>query len=79
MGTLSKALVFLAAIPVGVIATVVGAMLIVRSDGPCQTPPCDGGAMFIAFSAFLIGPLVGLVLGYGAVKWFGSRESGQRK
>ena len=77
MGTLSRALVYLVTIPVGFVVALIAGSLIVRWQGPpCVSGPCDAAGMSIAFSALLIGPIIGLAIGYGACRWLerGSRS-----
>lgn len=61
MSTLSKALLYLACVPLGWIVVFVVHVVLLRRSGPCPGP-CDAPAMALAFELLLVGPVVGIAI-----------------
>jgi len=76
MRVLSKALVYLACVPIGFAIVLIAHAVIVRQGGPCQAP-CDAPAMGLLFELIFFGPLMGLVIGYLVATWLEHRERGR--
>ena len=74
MGILSKALVYLACLPLGLLSVFVAHVLIARLSGPCAAP-CDAPAIGLVSELIFLGPVIGFGIGHLVATWLeGKRQ-----